>query len=82
MSAVQTTSPPAAPPVRQRSGSRAARILARPGWVILTLLSLFTVKFVAGYLTFDPGVYFPNSGSCTSSVSSCWACTWPAASSS
>ncbi len=42
------------------SGSRAARILARPGWVILTLLSLFTIKFVAGYLTFDPEVYFPE----------------------
>ena len=57
MSSVQTTSPPAAP-VRQRSSRRLARILARPGWVILALLSLLTVKFVAGYLTFDPELYF------------------------
>ena len=58
MTTVQTTSPPAAPPGQHHGSRRLAQILVRPGWVILTLLSLITVKFVAGYLTFDPEVYF------------------------
>ncbi len=56
-SAVQTASPPGAP-AQQGASRRLARILARPGWVILTLLSLVTISFVAHYLTFDPESYF------------------------
>ena len=57
MSTVQITTPHPTP-ARQRSSRRLARILARPGWVILTLLSLLTVKFVSDYLAFDPELYF------------------------
>jgi Predicted membrane protein (DUF2306). len=35
-------------------------MLARPGWVIMTLLSLITVAFVARYLAFNPDTYFPE----------------------
>lgn len=58
MSTVQTTSRPAAPVRQHDRSSRLARILARPGWVILTLLSLLTANIVSEYLTFDPEVYF------------------------
>ena len=57
MSTVQITTPHTTP-ARQRSSRRLAQILARPGWVILTLLSLLTVKFVSDYLAFDPELYF------------------------
>jgi hypothetical protein len=36
------------------------RMLARPGWVIMTLLSLITIAFVARYLAFNPDTYFPE----------------------
>jgi hypothetical protein len=36
------------------------RMLARPGWVIMTLLSLITIAFVARYLAFNPETYFPE----------------------
>jgi hypothetical protein len=44
-------------PGRRRS---LARILARPGWVIMTILSLVTITFVARYLGFNPDTYFPE----------------------
>ena len=34
--------------------------LARPGWVIMTLLCVVVCLVVARYLTFDPEVYFPQ----------------------
>jgi hypothetical protein len=36
------------------------RMLARPGWVIMTLLSMITIAFVARYLAFNPDTYFPE----------------------
>jgi hypothetical protein len=51
------TRPAPALPRRRRS---LTRMLARPGWVIMTLLSLITIAFVARYLAFDPDTYFPE----------------------
>jgi hypothetical protein len=53
----QTTDRPI--PVVPRS-RRLARALAKPGWVIMTLLSLLTIAFVARYLAFNPDTYFPE----------------------
>ena len=53
----QTTDRPI--PVVPRS-RRLARALAKPGWVIMTLLSLVTIAFVARYLAFNPDTYFPE----------------------
>jgi uncharacterized membrane protein len=39
---------------------RHARWLAKPGWVIMTLLSLAAMYFVARYLAFNPETYFPE----------------------
>jgi len=43
-----------------RPRSRAARWLAKPGWVIMTLACLTIVLITSRYLTFDPEVYFPE----------------------
>ena len=53
-----TTTPPI--PVDPRRGRRVAQHLAKPGWVIMTLLSLTTIAFVARYLAFNPDSYFPE----------------------
>jgi uncharacterized membrane protein len=37
-----------------------ARLLAGPGWVIMTLACVVIVLVVSRYLTFDPEVYFPE----------------------
>jgi hypothetical protein len=47
-------------PVVSRRRRRRARGLAKPGWVIMTLLSLVTIAFVAHYLAFNPDSYFPE----------------------
>jgi uncharacterized membrane protein len=47
-------------PVLPRRRRRLARGLAKPGWVIMTLLSLATIAFVAHYLAFNPDSYFPE----------------------
>jgi len=52
-----TTRPIRVDPPRRR---RLARFLAKPGWVIMTLLSLTTIAFVARYLAFNPDSYFPE----------------------
>ncbi len=43
-----------------RPRSRAARWLAKPGWVIMTLACLTIVLITSRYLTFDPEVFFPE----------------------
>jgi len=53
-----TTTPPI--PVDPRRGRRVAQHLAKPGWVIMTLLSLTTIAFVARYVAFNPDSYFPE----------------------
>jgi uncharacterized membrane protein len=50
-------SPIPVPPDRR---SRPARWLAKPGWVIMTLLSLAAISVVTRYLAFDPEAYFPE----------------------
>lgn len=52
-----TTRPIRVDPSRRR---RLARYLAKPGWVIMTLLALVTIAFVAPYLAFNPETYFPE----------------------
>ena len=47
-------------PVLPRRRRRLARILARPGWVIMTILSLATIAFAVRYLAFNPDTYFPE----------------------
>jgi uncharacterized membrane protein len=47
-------------PVHPRARRSLSRILAGPGWVIMTLLSLVTIAFVARYLAFNPDTYFPE----------------------
>jgi hypothetical protein len=47
-------------PFFSRRRRRRARGLAKPGWVIMTLLSLVTIAFVAHYLAFNPDSYFPE----------------------
>jgi uncharacterized membrane protein len=47
-------------PVGPRTGRRIAQYLVKPGWVIMTLLSLTTIAFVARYLAFNPDSYFPE----------------------
>jgi len=47
-------------PVLPRRRRNLARTLARPGWVIMTILSLATIAFVARYLAFNPDTYFPE----------------------
>jgi hypothetical protein len=69
-------------PDRPRPRGRLARRLAGPGWVIMTLACVFITIIASRYLTFDPEVYFPRSGSPTSSTSSpsacmCSAASWP-----
>ena len=54
----QTTSRPIPVPTPRRR--RLARYLVKPGWVIMTLLSLTTIAFVAHYLAFNPDTYFPE----------------------
>jgi uncharacterized membrane protein len=44
-------------PPRRRS---LAHVLAKPGWVIMTILSLLTIFFVVRYLAFNPDTYFPE----------------------
>ncbi|HEY6812190.1 MAG TPA: DUF2306 domain-containing protein [Propionibacteriaceae bacterium] len=51
------TRPAPVPPRRRR---RLAHVLAKPGWVIMTILSLLTIFFVARYLAFNPDTYFPE----------------------
>src|SRR5215211_4384424 len=45
-------------PVLPQRRSSPLRWLAKPGWVIMTLLSLVAIAFVARYLAFDPESYF------------------------
>ena len=73
-----TTRPIRVDPPRRR---RLARYLAKPGWVIMTLLSLMTIAFVARYLTFNPDTYFPEQREVYIAASSYSAYTWSAASS-
>ena len=47
-------------PVVRRQRPRLARWLAKPGWVIMTLLALTAMSFVARYLAFNPEEYFPE----------------------
>jgi Predicted membrane protein (DUF2306) len=47
-------------PVVSRRRRQLARGLAKPGWVIMTLLALMTIAFVAHYLAFNPNSYFPE----------------------
>ena len=47
-------------PVGPRTGRRIAQHLVKPGWVIMTLLSLTTIAFVARYLAFNQDSYFPE----------------------
>jgi hypothetical protein len=47
-------------PVLPRRRRNLARILSKPGWVIMTILSLATIAFVARYLAFNPDTYFPE----------------------
>jgi uncharacterized membrane protein len=47
-------------PVHPRARRNLSRMLAGPGWVIMTLLSLVTIAFVARYLAFNPESYFPE----------------------
>jgi len=43
-----------------RPRRRVAHILAKPGWVIMAMLSLLTIFFVMRYLAFNPDTYFPE----------------------
>jgi len=47
-------------PVVPRRRRSLARMLAKPGWVIMVILSLVTIAFVARYLAFNPDTYFPE----------------------
>jgi uncharacterized membrane protein len=56
-----TTRPiPTVPRRRRRLGHRVGHRLAKPGWVIMTVLSLATVAVVSRYLAFNPDTYFPE----------------------
>jgi uncharacterized membrane protein len=57
MTAVDQTTIRSIPVVPRR---RPAQWLAKPGWVIMTILSLMTIAFVARYLAFNPDTYFPE----------------------
>src|SRR4030095_8459063 len=57
MTAVDQTIARQTPVVPRR---RLARRLAKPGWVIMTVLSLATAAVVARYLAFNPDTYFPE----------------------
>ena len=60
MTAIDHTTTTRPIPVDPRRGRRVAQHLAKPGWVIMTLLSLTTIAFVARYLAFNPDSYFPE----------------------
>jgi uncharacterized membrane protein len=47
-------------PILPRRRRRLAHVLAKPGWVIMTILSLSTIFFVMRYLAFNPNTYFPE----------------------
>lgn len=47
-------------PILPRRRRRLAHVLAKPGWVIMTILSLLTIFFVMRYLAFNPDTYFPE----------------------
>ena len=47
-------------PIVRRRRRRLAYVLAKPGWVIMTVLSLLTIFFVMRYLAFNPDTYFPE----------------------
>ena len=50
-----------APLHRPRPRRRLAQVLARPGWVILTLACVYiSLGVVSRYLSFNPDVYFPD----------------------
>ena len=66
-------------PVDPRWGRRVAQHLAKPGWVIMTLLSLTTIAFVARYLAFNPDSYFPEQREVYIVASSCSVYTCSAA---
>ena len=47
-------------PIVRRRRRRLVHVLAKPGWVIMTVLSLLTIFFVMRYLAFNPDTYFPE----------------------
>jgi uncharacterized membrane protein len=47
-------------PTLSRQPRRLIHHLAKPGWVIMTILSLVTIAFVVRYLAFNPDTYFPE----------------------
>jgi uncharacterized membrane protein len=47
-----------APARRTGRRRRLGRLLSRPGWVVMTVLSLTVLPFVWHYLAFDPSSYF------------------------
>jgi uncharacterized membrane protein len=47
-------------PTLSRQLRRLIHHLAKPGWVIMTILSLVTIAFVVRYLAFNPDTYFPE----------------------
>jgi uncharacterized membrane protein len=47
-------------PILRRRRRRLTHVLAKPGWVIMTVLSLLTISFVVRYLAFNPDTYFPE----------------------
>jgi len=47
-------------PTLRRQPRRLIYHLAKPGWVIMTILSLVTIAFVVRYLAFNPDTYFPE----------------------
>lgn len=47
-------------PTLSRQPRRLIHYLAKPGWVIMTILSLVTIAFVVRYLAFNPDTYFPE----------------------
>jgi len=47
-------------PILPRRHRRLAHVLAKPGWVIMTIVSLLTIFIVMRYLAFNPDTYFPE----------------------
>ncbi len=48
------------PTIRNSRRRRLVRVLSRPGWVVMTVLTLTVLPFVWHYLAFDPSSYFPE----------------------
>ncbi len=63
-------------PVVSHRRRKLVQLLAKPGWVIMLILSLVNIAFVALYLAFDFQIpTFRSNGRCTSSANSCSAYT-------